>query len=904
MLNFKTKAGFRQSKKDEKKRLNNNEKGMSSSDIFSKVSATVGYDGPLGGDAAPKFDEKPTSDTLAPTRKFKGAFYDKANKKFVPSLTHNKKRHLLGRYELEADAALAYDSALKVVGRCDQCNFSSTAEYDQARARELRRRQIKSDSKSPAEIAAYVAEQFATSTHKETNNDLGDSEPSKKVHGVRFDNTNKKWKSYCNNSYFGVYKLKCDAGFAYDEAVRQLGLDRDTNFSSQQEYEESKKKETRHDENDGLSAAEIKVKVTRFVSRLQGSSASKNEASPQSGSMSEKRNRPLENAESDSPEPPDAKRTKSSRYLGVTFATGDQKYLATFYHSEIAYKLGSYKLETDAALAHDEAARLLKFDAELNFGNSAKQYLRARAKESSEVGGTAEPVQTAANTIRDHLLKIENPALVALDEAIEKKWGRCIEGEISNMDRIDLQAHNSDKGADDDAEVIEIIDDSDSNGEETRKDAAALTSDKQPSRDRSKSVVTEATAAVSNVEGTSLAAALKSLPVGCPVAWDIDGNSFCSGEIVAVPRTTQTSSNLNTKYGITPSNGGASVLIAASGLAFGFNSHVTVSRAPGEKLKGEVLFFKRSSDSFVYQVRVEMGSNQFQVLTIDHSHLEFRRVSQAKRETPKKLPPPAATEPPTVPPKPPTQQQQDVQQAKAKPVIADRIQPPEILTLHDGDDIHSTNSTITAEHSLSHSTPRSQSGHSTPRSSYQPYHGRSPNEYCPQHECRVYFPRWLVRDNQTKDRLECALIILYVLQRSRFVFRVCLIISPQVFLQHDDRRESRRSRLAEIGCKYHCTLTLVKQTSEPHIFIGTRPGKYAIHDIRKAKQMLEDKLLDFIDFKHQDGSNGRLFYEIALSCPNLHQRNNRTVIQRNPFTFDNEMDWQNVVSLPYSTNSR
>ena len=75
MLNFKTKAGFRQSKKDEKKRLNNNEKGMSSSDIFSKVSATVGYDGPLGGDAAPKFDEKPTSDTLAPTRKFKGAFY-------------------------------------------------------------------------------------------------------------------------------------------------------------------------------------------------------------------------------------------------------------------------------------------------------------------------------------------------------------------------------------------------------------------------------------------------------------------------------------------------------------------------------------------------------------------------------------------------------------------------------------------------------------------------------------------------------------------------------------------------------------------------------------------------------------------------------------------------------------
>lgn len=96
----------------------------------------------------------------------------------------------------------------------------------------------------------------------------------------------------------------------------------------------------------------------------------------------------------------------------------------------------------------------------------------------------------------------------------------------------------------------------------------------------------------------------------------------------------------------------------------------------------------------------------------------------------------------------------------------------------------------------------------------------------------------------------------------------------------------------------------MKQTSEPHIFIGTRPGKYAIHDIRKAKQMLEDKLLDFIDFKHQDGSNGRLFYEIALSCPNLHQRNNRTVIQRNPFTFDNEMDWQNVVSLPYSTNSR
>lgn len=855
MLNFKTKAGFRQSKKEEKKRLNNNEKGMSSSDIFSKVSES------LGGDDALKFDEKPTSDTLAHTRKFKGTQFDKSVNKFRPSLNHNSKRYRLGSYDLEADAALAYDSALKAVGRCDECNFSSTAEYNQTRARELQRRQKKPDSISPAEIESFVAKQFDT---LETNDVVGVSVPAEKLHGV--SSKAKKWRSCCSSTYLGLYKLKSDAGFAYDEAVRQLGLDRDTNYASQQDYDESKRKEIRqndYNENDGLSAVEIKDKVSGFVSKLQGDSASKNESepknetSPQPVPKPEKRNRPLEN------NAPEAKRTKTSRYFGVSFVKGDQKYFATLRHSKIVYKLGSYKLETDAALAHDEAARLLKFDAELNFGNSAKQYLRARAKESAEVGGPAEPVLTAANMIRGHLLKIKNPAVVALDEAIEKKWGRCIEGELSNMDKIDpdsVQAQNKDECVADDTEVIEIIDDSDSNCGERKDAASTLTSDEHPSQDRSKSVATEATAAVSNVAGIdaerSGAAALKSMPVGCPVAWSIDGNSFCSGEIVAVSKTTQT------KYGITPSNGGASVLVAASGLAFGFNCHVTVARAPGETLKGKVLFFKRSSDSFVYQVRVEMGSNRFQVLSIDHSHLEFRRVSQAERESPRKLTLPAAAEPR----KPSAQQQQDVQQAKAIPAIAERIQPPEILTLHDGDDIHSTNSTITAEHSLSHSTPRS---------SHQPYHGRSPNEYCRQHECRVYFPRWLVRHNETKDRLE-------------------------YYLQHEDRRGSRPSRLNEIGRKYHCSLRLVKQTSEPHIFIETQPGKYAIQDIRKAKESLEDRLLDFIDNTHKDGSNGRLFYEIALSCPNLHQRNNHTVIQRNPFSADKEMDWQNISSLPYS----
>jgi hypothetical protein len=83
------------------------------------------------------------------------------------------------------------------------------------------------------------------------------------------------------------------------------------------------------------------------------------------------------------------------------------------------------------------------------------------------------------------------------------------------------------------------------------------------------------------------------------------------------------------------------------------------------------------------------------------------------------------------------------------------------------------------------------------------------------------------------------------------------------------------------------------------IRIETTPGKFAIESLRKAKIELENVFLDYLN---RDGSIGRLFYDLALSCQHLHpQRGRSCVYQRNPWQ-PNEMGYMSVVELPYIGN--
>ena len=110
--------------------------------------------------------------------------------------------------------------------------------------------------------------------------------------------------------------------------------------------------------------------------------------------------------------------------------------------------------------------------------------------------------------------------------------------------------------------------------------------------------------------------------------------------------------------------------------------------------------------------------------------------------------------------------------------------------------------------------------------------------------------------------------------------------------------------LQQIGMKTNCTLRLIEgvTTGNPHVLIMSSliNRKYTIDDVRKAASDLEDALLEYI---RQDGSKGRLFYDLAWKCKLLHPRggaHSTVVQQRNPFSPNKEMMWVNIVELPYS----
>lgn len=84
------------------------------------------------------------------------------------------------------------------------------------------------------------------------------------------------------------------------------------------------------------------------------------------------------------------------------------------------------------------------------------------------------------------------------------------------------------------------------------------------------------------------------------------------------------------------------------------------------------------------------------------------------------------------------------------------------------------------------------------------------------------------------------------------------------------------------------------------IRIETKSGKFAIESMRKAKLELENFFLHYL--KH-DGCIGRLFYDLALSCHNLHpRRGGSCVLQRDPWN-PSEMGYVSIVDIPYVGNN-
>ena len=133
-----------------------------------------------------------------------------------------------------------------------------------------------------------------------------------------------------------------------------------------------------------------------------------------------------------------------------------------------------------------------------------------------------------------------------------------------------------------------------------------------------------------------------------------------------------------------------------------------------------------------------------------------------------------------------------------------------------------------------------------------------------------------------------------------FLYPCILLVSyvlPKLSAYFVDTK-SISSNLQTIGKRTNCSLQIMGG-AEPHVLIQTKQGKYATDDIRKAANDLEHALLEYIQ---HDGSQGRLFYDLARTCKFLHPRGcagSSSVMQRNPFSQNKEMGWMNIVVLPY-----
>eukprot|EP00804_Cyclotella_cryptica_P016816 CCRYP_001808-RA/>CCRYP_001808-RA protein AED:0.02 eAED:0.02 QI:136/1/1/1/1/1/4/2242/969 len=149
--------------------------------------------------------------------------------------------------------------------------------------------------------------------------------------------------------------------------------------------------------------------------------------------------------------------------------------------------------------------------------------------------------------------------------------------------------------------------------------------------------------------------------------------------------------------------------------------------------------------------------------------------------------------------------------------------------------------------------------------------------------CRLYFPPWLVYDDPTKARLHHYLQN-NVLSISRIGFRTKCTI--------------------EIG-EWKRTGTPFHHYDPTHLFIQSNDNSSFFHaklNISRAKEDVENILIGYI---HNDGSKGRLFYDMAISCSFLHgyiTENSKSVHQRNPFSDAKNREYIDVVELPYFNN--
>ena len=155
--------------------------------------------------------------------------------------SHNDKKHL-GYYQLETDAAHAYDRAARILkGQLLKINFNTESDYLHARSLELERRGINTEEMDSVEATnAQIQSRISEATLEgERRRELAPPKQQTSTFiGVR-DKRNSRYKATISHNnkqkHLGYYQLETDAAYAYDRAALIL-RGKLVNFNAESEY--------------------------------------------------------------------------------------------------------------------------------------------------------------------------------------------------------------------------------------------------------------------------------------------------------------------------------------------------------------------------------------------------------------------------------------------------------------------------------------------------------------------------------------------------------------------------------------------------------------------------------------------------------------------------------------------
>jgi len=797
--NFATLKDYENAKKLELEKTGmSSDAAMSPTAIKAKVAEVIRKNCPAtsiqdGGSSRREVNTDKQQKAVTPKKKtsdYAGVYYHKTTKKWM-SQAYDGTTVNLGRYKLQADAALAFDEAVKQLkGPTAKTNFSSLEDYEKAKKQELKETGLGSDALSSASIISKISDIVSKHSRGTTIYDGGSSKRESdysEEQNFEEETSNyvgvykhrKKWKAQVTHNrgkiHIGHYTLQADAAFAFDETVKQLrGSTAKTNFFSLEDYELAKKQELRKT---GLGS-DVSMSSSAITSDVLKALPSKYRGNKK---VSSTKKRPSGNRTSSAHQ-----QSKHSDYIGVTYNNSTQAFESEIKHGRRKHHVGHWNLQSDAALAYDEACKLMNGEdcSDVNFA-SDQSYLDARSNEISKLFGssvTIEPISSITTEIKRQLSKIPSPELDALNDAMAAKWSRYLPSATGNdfmalyqqsMGKLlgmttshQSEQHDtassivsgnnvgtksakdtevpeggfkpiSDSGPKDmkssqpQPEVQDESDDeaslfsgNDTEEEEEEADAVVNTSDKVKAGAQSVQNGNTASSSSTQKEPNTT-----DFPIDCPVMWNMNDNSFNCG-------TVSSKLTKGKQYEVVDKEKSNSKLVPAESLLFGIDCPVNVAPSCDDKsplLQGKVLMYTKKS----YTILINKEGNQIEVMTgVTQDRVTFRRVEvESSAPQPNKIVVASKNNDEFQKETPPSQQPQ-----AEKP----RWQPPtpRNKAVEDND-----NSTITSLDSAQASSRRQLATGSIPRKQ-----GDNDVENI---DCRIYFPHWLIPDTASRQRLFC-----------------------------------------------------------------------------------------------------------------------------------------------------